>query len=90
MRKVYTDPALKNNKKWTIYTTQTLYKQFKTTDVTTEYGLMRMANEALNVYIELFPEIKQLQNEAIEKEMELHEYIRYIVMQRSKILDETP
>lgn len=79
---MYTDPALKNNKKWTVYTTQSLYKQFKTADVTTEYGLMRMANEALSMYIEIFPDIQQLTRDAEERNMELSEYIADIIKKR--------
>lgn len=82
MRKVYTDPALKNNKKWTVYTTHALYKQFKTADITHDYGLMRMANEALSMYIKIFPEIDKLQSEADANNMELHEYFQHIIKKR--------
>lgn len=82
MRKVYTDPALKDNKRWMIYTTHEMYKKYKISDAQTGYGVMQMANEALAVYIELFPIIDELQREANAAGMEIHEYITKVVKNR--------
>jgi hypothetical protein len=82
VRKVYSDPALKDNKKWTIYTTQTLYKEYLLANLTSDYGLMNMANEALTTYIAIFPDIAKLNDEAQERAMPLHEYIKEIINNR--------
>lgn len=79
---MYTDPALKENKRWTIYTTHELYKQYKITDATTDYGIMELANEALSLYIELFPQIEEIKKEAQKQNIELKTYLKEILKNR--------
>ncbi|PLT43526.1 hypothetical protein B8V81_5066 [Paenibacillus pasadenensis] len=83
-RKVYSDPALKENKQWTIYTTNEIYKKYKMTHLMGEHGLMELVNEALHMYITLFPHLEEIRKEAAEKELPLTAYMEFILEERMK------
>lgn len=83
MRKVYTDPALKDNKRWTVYTTNDLYKDYKVTSTVSGRGIMDLVNEALTLYMEILPVVEAMKTEAEERGLEITDYVKSTLENRN-------
>lgn len=83
MNKFYMDPKLPDTKKWSVYVPkERVYKKLKELALHSEENINAMVTEGLEIYINIFPDIRNLRREAKSRNLPLEVFIKQLIEER--------